>query len=428
VEPRVSEPDDLVGRVLLGKLHVIGVLGRGGMGAVYEVEHRLTRHRRALKVLHSRLEDSEHAVKRFLREATVAGTLKSPHVVEIYDAGQLESGAPYVLMEKLEGRTLGELLEGRTRMEAGKIARVVWEAAQGIAAAHRAGIVHRDLKPDNLFVANERDGSTRVKILDFGISKFAPDAYDGELTGEGTVMGTPYYMAPEQAESAKDADGRADIYALGVILYEAVSGRRPFDDESFAALVVKIHRGECEPLGKLVPALDPAFVEVVQRAMHRDPAQRYPTIEAFAGALAPFAEGPLAAVDRSARDASVAPTPDSVREAREKLRAQGRVPLYAAAAVLGLLGIGAVATAFAIAWSEPDRDELPTAVGRELRRDAGALDAGAAEVVANVETPMDEPIDEPVMEEPVVRTAMTKRNGRLTVESAMLETDPWGPE
>ena len=219
--------DPLVGRVLLGKLEVVRRLGAGGMGAVYEVIHRLTHHHRALKVLHSELARDADVVARFLREASVAGTLQSPHVVETFDAGQLEDGSPYVLMELLEGSPLTDLIAGGAVTPA-RTVRIVLEACEGLQAAHTAGIVHRDIKPDNLFLTIGSGGAERIKLLDFGISKFARPAEDDvRLTQTGLVLGTPLYMSPEQASADADLDERTDIYSLGVILYELLSGGRP---------------------------------------------------------------------------------------------------------------------------------------------------------------------------------------------------------
>ncbi|HJL16134.1 MAG TPA: serine/threonine-protein kinase [Sandaracinaceae bacterium LLY-WYZ-13_1] len=284
-----AESDDLVGEVLLGKLEVVRLLGAGGMGAVYEVVHRITRHHRALKVLHADFAQDAEVVARFLREASVAGTLNSPHVVETFDAGQLEDGSPYVLMEMLEGETLADLLEGR-RVAPGRIAQLIHAAAEGLAAAHDAGIVHRDIKPENLFVTRGTDGEAKLKILDFGISKFArpEDEHAPRLTQTGRVLGTPLYMSPEQASGDASLDARTDVYSLGVILYEALAGRPPFVAETLPALVIQIHTGDCPPIDDLATHAPPALREVVRRAMARDRDERYADGRTLAAALEPF--------------------------------------------------------------------------------------------------------------------------------------------
>lgn len=295
----VDSNRELIGQVLLGKLRVIRLLGQGGMGSVFEVEHLHTRHRRALKLLPRRFAREEDVV-RFLRQASVAAAAQSPFIVDTYDAGQLEDGTAFVLMEKLEGCTLAQRLT-LSPLDPEEVARIGVETSLGLSSAHAQGIVHRDLKPDNIFLANDSmDGElgredasnrnhARVKILDFGISKFAR-AWDsaGSLTEDRAVMGTPHYMAPEQASNTKQVDLRADVYALGVVLYECLSGKRPFTADNFPELVLQIHQGSCRPLSSVAPSVDPEFTALVSRAMHREPEQRLESAEALARALLKF--------------------------------------------------------------------------------------------------------------------------------------------
>lgn len=269
-----------VGTLVAGKLRVVRALGIGGMGTVYEVEHELTRHRRALKLLHPQFATNHQAVARFLREASAAGRIGSPHIVETFDAGLLDTGEPYLVMEMLDGRSLADLLE-----ETGKISErdaIDWiaQACDGLQAAHDAGIIHRDVKPDNLFV--ERSG--RVKILDFGISKFDPTLTgEKQLTGDLT-LGTPYYMAPEQTSKTSSVDARADVYALGVVLYESVTGSRPFEAETYPQLIVRIHLGDYTPASSLCPTA--ALLDaIIAKAMARKPEERFQTPAELARAL-----------------------------------------------------------------------------------------------------------------------------------------------
>jgi eukaryotic-like serine/threonine-protein kinase len=286
---RAPTPADSVlapGTVIAGKFRVVRPLGAGGMGRVYEVEHELTRHRRALKVLHAG--SGTDVVERFVREASAAARIGNPHVAQTFDAGRLDGGEPYLLMELLDGETLESRLDRAGPIDPGELCALVHQACAGIQAAHEAGIVHRDLKPDNLFVEVREDGPF-VKILDFGISKFDPGQTGAPgITKDGSVMGTPYYMAPEQVRGASSIDARTDVYALGVILYECASGKRPFDATSVEHLAVLIHQGRAVPLAERAPALPPAFCGIVARAMATDPRDRFESARALADALAPL--------------------------------------------------------------------------------------------------------------------------------------------
>jgi eukaryotic-like serine/threonine-protein kinase len=273
------------GTVLAGKFRVVKPLGQGGMGAVYVVEHVITRHERALKILHPEMAANREVVERFLREASAAGHIGSEHIVETFDAGTLETGAPYIVMELLKGETLSDrLLRGDLGLD--ELSEIFRQACAGVQAAHDAGIVHRDLKPENLFVA-ERDGRPFVKILDFGISKFDPTR-SGELsvTREGAALGTPYYMSPEQILGSRAVDHRTDVYALGVVLYECLTRKRPFEAETLPMLTVRIHEGHYVPVSALRPGLPSAVDAVIQRALARQPEERFQGVSDLAAAFA----------------------------------------------------------------------------------------------------------------------------------------------
>ena len=282
----MSEGPLAPGTLLDRKFRIVSLLGEGGMGAVYQIEHEITKHRRALKLLHKSMAAVPSVVERFLREASAAGRVGNPHIVETFDAGVLESGEPYLVMEMLRGEPLSARI-ARGPMPLADVIDLLGQACAGVQAAHDAGIVHRDLKPDNLFVTEAPDGRPFVKILDFGISKFDSAKTGGlQLTQEGAALGTPYYMPPEQIRGEGSLDARADVYALGVILYECLAGVRPFEAETLPHLAILIHTGEPKPLAELRPDLPPGFAEVVHAAMTANRDKRTQTAAELRAALA----------------------------------------------------------------------------------------------------------------------------------------------
>ncbi len=280
----VTDPDLAAGQLLSGKFRVERVLGRGGMGAVYVAEHIYTKRRGALKLLHKTYAAVPEVVERFIREASAAGVIGNPHVVETIDAGLLDTGEPYMFMELLDGMSLDELLEKRSRLRFDEAADLIAQAAEGLAAAHASGVVHRDIKPGNLFLVGGEQPF--VKLLDFGISKFAP-AYreDQSLTVEGRLLGTPLYMSPEQVNGQRDLDARADIYALGVVLYEMLAGQPPFTGETLMELSVRIHDGKYVPVSQIRADAPDGFDEMLGKAMAVDRQTRYATAEEFRSSL-----------------------------------------------------------------------------------------------------------------------------------------------
>ena len=271
------------GQILDGKYQILRVLGVGGMGSVYEGENTRIHRKVAIKVLHAAVAGKEEIVQRFEREAQAAGRIGSEHIVEVLDLGSLPGGERYMVMEYLEGDPLTKRIKVRGRLQPHDMAPVLQQLLSGLGAAHAAGIVHRDLKPDNIFLVR-KNGYDFVKLLDFGVSKFSSVGEELSMTKTGAVMGTPYYMSPEQARGMT-VDQRSDLYSVGVVAFQCLTGRVPFQAETFNELIFKIALEVPEPLETLVPNIDPGISAIVRRAMERDPAHRFQSAADFARAL-----------------------------------------------------------------------------------------------------------------------------------------------
>ena len=284
--PKPDRDSIKVGTVIGGKYRVESVLGQGGAGIVVAAVHRELRQHVAIKLLHNDA-DAEHK-ERFLREARAAVRLHGEHVARVTDVGRLPRGAPYLVMEMLHGEDLGKLVE-RGRLPVAQAVDFVLQACEGLAEAHAHGIVHRDVKPRNLFLARRPNGQSVVKILDFGIAKaqtVTPGA--AKLTLTATVMGTPHYMSPEQARDSREVDARADVWSLGVCLYELLAGMVPFDGPSVAEIFARILTASPMPLTELRSDLPEELWNVVERSLAKDPGDRPHDVAELAAALEPF--------------------------------------------------------------------------------------------------------------------------------------------
>jgi eukaryotic-like serine/threonine-protein kinase len=279
------------GTVLVGKYRVERVLGVGGVGVVVAAHHIQLDERVALKFLLPETSRLPDVVARFLREARAAVKIKSEHVARVTDVGTLEDGTPYMVMEYLEGQDLAVLIREQGRLPIATAVDYVLQACEAIAEAHTLGIVHRDLKPANLFLTLRADSSPCVKVLDFGISKVTKPgaAPEAAFTKSTTVIGSPLYMSPEQLQSSRNVDLRTDMWALGVILYELLTGQQPFTAETYPQLVAAIMSARPEPLERHRSDVPPGLVTAITRCLDKEPANRFANVAEVARAVAPYA-------------------------------------------------------------------------------------------------------------------------------------------
>ena len=276
----------LLGKTIAGRYVLRSLLGHGGMGAVYEAEQVNIGKKVAIKFVDPEFVTDEQILTRFAREARAMSTIESPHIVSIFDAGT-EEGRPYLVMELLRGEDLGQRLRRTSRVPLAESLHIIAMVLKGLSKAHAAGIVHRDLKPDNIFLV-KHDAEIFAKIVDFGVSKIerprnrtSPLA----LTGRGTVLGTPFYMSPEQAQAIPDLDGRADLFSVGTILFECLAGRPPFTGETYEQIILAICMRDAPELASLDATIPTNVSRFVAKALARDRAQRFASADEMLAAL-----------------------------------------------------------------------------------------------------------------------------------------------
>jgi eukaryotic-like serine/threonine-protein kinase len=257
-----------LGQVIAEKYRIVRPIGKGGMGTVYEAENLIIHKKVAVKVLDEQASKQPSLVQRFLREAKLIGGINNDHIVQIHDLGTLPDGHNYLVMEYLQGETLAQRLERHGRMSPDDIIPLFTQILRGLSAAHQAGILHRDLKPDNIFILPEKiDLADFIKIIDFGISKRSLPDNNTLHTMNGMLLGTPYYLAPEVISGQCSANESTDVYSVGVMLYEMVSGRLPFEGDTLAELLFNIVMTDPHPIENYAPHLDPGFRAIISKAI-----------------------------------------------------------------------------------------------------------------------------------------------------------------
>ena len=280
------------GEIIDGKYQIERMLGEGGMGAVAKAIHLLLRAPVALKFMNPQYVSFPGAVERFLNEGVASKAIRSEHVVQVSDVGKLPSGAPYLVMDCLDGQDLSQLLtdQGTPGLPIERVIHFMAQILRGLQVAHAIGIIHRDMKPSNCFVVRHEGQPDFVKILDFGISKVAQQG-SASLTQTNSALGTPLYMSPEQARSPRDVDVRSDIYSVGVIFYELLTGRTPFMSETgeFTEILFKLFTADVPRIEEVRADISPELAAVVHKALAREVADRFQTVGEFAEALTPFA-------------------------------------------------------------------------------------------------------------------------------------------
>jgi hypothetical protein len=402
-----------------GNYRVLSVLGEGGMGAVYLAEHPGIGRRVAVKVLHKQFTGDEQLLGRLLNEARAANAIRHPNIIEILDSGMREDGVPYLVMELLEGESLGHRIRRAGRLSIADAIAFTLQTASALGAAHKKGIVHRDLKPDNLFIVGmggdesgritDQPIAERMKVLDFGIAKLQmPQPGDSVKTRTGTVMGTPIYMSPEQCRGTKTVDHRSDVYSLGIIFFEMLTGQTPFVSDGFGELV-NMHLNVPPPSPRAQrPEISEQLDAIVLKMLAKNPEDRYPDMASLTGALR-LAAGPPFSVHRSSPDLANAPTrrADSVEDGGRPAQAQvttfrtgtgerldvtmaavsnSRGKLMAAGVVLAALGGGAF---FLLGGSKPE-PSAPVAAAKPVVAVPKPAPA-VAPVVANPTAPAAKP-------------------------------------
>jgi eukaryotic-like serine/threonine-protein kinase len=404
------------GDILGGKYRLDEVIGEGAMGVVVSAWHIDLQQRVAIKFLHPLLAEREDAVERFLREARAVVRIESEHVARVLDVGRLEGAAPYLVMEFLEGEDLAATLQRRRPLPLMESVTYLQQACEAIAEAHAAGIVHRDLKPANLFLLERGAEPARIKVLDFGISKTAASSERALLTNTSVIMGSPIYMSPEQLRSTRDVDGKTDIWALGVILYEMLTGHEPFVAQTLPQLCAMILEGSPAAPRSLRPEIPIELERVVLRCLEKAPEARFSSVAELSLALVPFgAEAARASAERAARSlqrtgsrskSSLPPPVDQASNAPPRSVQRRRVGVFVAV----LFGAAVIAVLL-VRGCEAERSTSSVAAGAAGRPAPSASGGGVpATAQSEVSSTAPAPVLPPV--EPATRSTLPAKLAR----------------
>ena len=362
-----STSSEILNSMLSGRYLVTKKIGQGGMGAVYEATHTLIGKRVAVKVLLEKYAEREAIVARLKKEAQLASSIGNEHIIDITDIGNTDDGRTFVVMEYLDGESLAECLSREHTLPEQRMLRIASQASSALAAAHAKGIVHRDIKPENLFLLKRKDVDF-VKVVDFGISKSLRATDENEevqrLTQTGMVLGTPLYMSPEQARGDEDLDHRVDIYALGVIMYEAMAGHVPFAGTNYLSVISQVLNEQPKPLRQIHPEISEEFEAIVLRAMAKDRQDRYKDADAMLEDLTLLLEDPTRSTERA-----------KITGPRRRFQKATKIPRIAWA--IGGIGIaiGVVMLAVVLLMNSGDKHKKTNAVANTPKDATVAVDA-----------------------------------------------------
>lgn len=448
--------DPLVGRLLGGRFRVDSELGRGAMGVVYAGTQSSLARSVAIKILRRELSTDANMVARFRSEAEQAARLSHPNIVEIIDFGHEPDGVLWIAMERLDGESLGARLERVRTLPERETVRIALEILQALEVAHEHRVVHRDLKPDNVFLSRAQGGVERVKLVDFGIAKLDDGDARARLTATGAVVGTPYYMSPEQARSLH-VDGRTDLYALGAMMYEMLAGRPPLVADGYTALLIAILSEEPPPLPSLSPSTSAGLARVIENAMKKDRNARFssatemaqalselnsPATFAGASAFAATLQSGAFAVHASTSAVSAAPVAAAVVHAQTSRSGRSLAWIIGVSVFATLLAVGGAAALYLWRQPVPRTPTVPAQNERVAHAPTPAIAPQPApapvESVAAVDPAKPLPVHEPVAPAPLAdgpsagapehgRAGRTRQGGRAVAnESASPPPSPGG--